>query len=123
MQHNIKVHNIKITTIEQSGEECDGSICKGCEAICCKGFKVPLLTEREFLSNKYPIRVVDIPQLKSEVPNAENVIGLAVWEGKSCFFLENNRCSIYNDRPQSCKVYDCRKDDDFKIKEFVKKRF
>jgi len=123
MKHRVKVRNIKITTIEQLDEECSGSICENCEAICCKGIKIPLLTEKEFLSNKYPIRVIDIPELKKELSNVENVIGLAIWENNPCFFLKNNRCSIYENRPKACRIYDCRKDNDPKIKEFISRRF
>lgn len=122
MQHRVIVRNIKITTVSQPDKECNGEICFNCAAPCCKGIKIPLLTEKEFLSNKYPIRVIDIPELKKEVPNAENVIGLAILKD-GCPFLKNNRCSIYNERPKACRVYDCRQDTDLKIQGFVQTRF
>lgn len=121
VEHHVRVRNIKITTLSQPDKVADID-CRGCSAPCCKGMRIPLLTEEEFLSGKYPIRVVNIPELKKKVPNAENVIGLAV--GKDgCFFLKNNECSIYDERPKACQVYDCREDTREDIVEFVKKRF
>ena len=121
MIHRVQVWNIKVTTVEQPGEDSDVP-CDGCEAPCCKGIKIPLLTKDEFFSNKYPIRVIDIPELKRDVPNAENVIGLGVFQF-GCPFLKNNRCLIYQERPKACRVYDCREDDEPGIKDFAQKRF
>ncbi len=120
MKHRVRVWNIKITTIEQLEKECDGKICKDCDAYCCKNV-IPLLNYEEFISGKYPIQVIDIPELKKDLPTSQNVIGLAMRK-EGCFFLKDNKCSIYGDRPKACKVYDCRIDERPEIKEFVKKR-
>ena len=122
MKHHVKVWDIKITTVEQPKQECNGAICNNCKALCCKGVLIPLLTHKEFISGKYPIRTVDIPELKKDLPNAQNVIGLAMGP-EGCFFLKGDRCSIYESRPQSCRVYDCRIDERSRIKEYVKRRF
>ena len=118
-KHQVKVHNIKVTTVEQPGRESSGKLCDSCEAPCCKTL-IPLLTEAEFLSGQYPIRVVDIPELKERLPNAENVIGLAVFD-EGCPFQRGTRCSIYKRRPKACRVYDCRADP--RMADFCKKRF
>lgn len=122
MKFKVDVWNIKVTTVESLDKECDGKICQGCEAPCCKGKLFVLLTEKEFFSGKYPMRFLNIPGLKKDFPNTENVIGLAMGKDK-CFFLKNNRCTIYEDRPKACRIYDCRKDVRPEIKEFVKRRF
>ncbi len=122
MKHRVRVWDIKITTVEQLEKECNGKICKGCDVPCCKGLLIPLLNYDEFLSGKYPIRVVDIPELKKDVPNSQNVIGLAMRK-EGCFFLKDNKCSIYKNRPKACRIYDCRVDERPGIKNFVEKRF
>lgn len=121
MEHHVKVWNIKVTTVEQPGEDSDVN-CGNCEAPCCKGIFVPLLTEKEFFSGKYPIKVIDVPEFKDKLPSAENIIGLAVLKN-GCIFLKDNKCSIYEDRPKACRIYDCRKDNRKEIKEFVEERF
>ncbi len=121
MKHHVKVWNIKITTVEQPEPDSDVP-CEGCEAPCCKGMLIPLLTEKEFFSNAYPIKVIDIPELKKDLPNSQNVIGLAMLKD-GCPFLKGSCCSIYQDRPKACRVYDCRKDTRQHIAEFAKKRF
>lgn len=35
------------------------------------------------------------------------VYGNSFGNGKECFFLVNNACSIYNDRPKTCSYYQC----------------
>lgn len=120
-EYHVKIWSIKVTTLSPSGDVVNID-CSKCDAPCCKGIGTPLLTEEEFLSGKYPIRVVDIPELKKELPNTENVIGLAMSKN-GCFFLKNNRCSIYNERPQACRIYNCKTDDRKDVVEFVKKRF
>lgn len=123
MTHGVRVRTIKITTVEQSGKECGGEFCSGCSAPCCTGMKTPLLTEAEFLSNRFPVKMVDILELKAEVPGAENVIGLGI-TGRGCPFHVDGICTIYETRPQSCRVYDCRNDTtDLKMMEFVRTRF
>ncbi len=120
-KHQVKVWNTKVTTIEQLDED-SNVLCKGCEAVCCKGAILPFLTEKECFSGKYPLKFINVPELKKEVPNAENVATLAISEC-GCFFLKNNKCIIYESRPKACRVYDCRKDDRPEIKELVKLRF
>jgi len=111
----IQFWDIKVATIEHYGNEYGNEFCNGCEAPCCGKLGVPLLTESEFHSNKYPIKIVSIKEL-----NTENMIGLAI-ENENCVFLKGNLCTIYNDRPQACKNYNCKEDP--KAKDFVKKRF
>jgi len=38
---------------------------------------------------------------------SSNIYGWEFGCGKSCKFLENNNCSIYKVRPQSCKDFQC----------------
>lgn len=121
MKHQVTVWNIKITTVEQLGEECDGKICDGCDVYCCRNI-IPLLNHEEFISGKYPIRTIDIPELKKDLPTSENVIGLAMGK-EGCFFLKDGRCGIYEDRPRACRVYDCRIDERPEIMTFVQRRF
>lgn len=77
--------------------------CEGCEAPCCKQFDIPL-TYRE--SKCLPIDekladLVSIYQLKKE-------------GGEPCPYLKENKCSIYERRPITCREYTCKGDDRIK---------
>ena len=119
MEHRVRVWNTKVTTVEQPGKNGHVS-CEGCEAPCCKGMFLPLLTAEECFSGRYPLKFIDIPELKKDVPNAGNVACLAMSE-TGCFFHKGNRCTIWGKHPRSCQVYDCRNDE--RMREFVAKRF
>jgi len=117
----VKILDGKFAILEQFEEEIDGKMCEGCEAPCEKGEFMVLLTEAEFRSGKYPFRIVQMPDLEKNF-STQKAIGMALGEC-GCFFLKDNKCTIYKDRPKACRMYNCKTDPRAKIIEFVKKRF
>jgi len=68
---------------------------------CCSKLS-PYLTEEEFLSGKYNytfLRVDGFDKPVIAVPKAEH---------GGCMYLVNNKCTIYERRPKSCRQFDCR---------------
>lgn len=82
----------------------DGTVhdpeCKLCSGACCRAFEEIPLTKEEHLSGRY---------ISEETK--PGVYQLAVGSNRMCPHLGfDNRCSVYNDRPQTCRVYSCRDD-------------
>lgn len=117
----VKIWDMRVALLEQFEEEVNGKMCDGCEAPCEKSPFIVLLTEEEYLSGKYPIKIIPMPELKKNF-FTQNAIGMAMGK-EGCFFFKNGRCLIYENRPKACRIYDCRKDPRPEIKAFVKKRF
>lgn len=69
---------------------------------CCERLS-PHLTEEEFLSGKYVYSLYDggDPEMPAiAIPRTE----------RGCVYLSDNKvCTIYEDRPLSCRQFDCRK--------------
>lgn len=68
--------------------------CQGCTACCRAGYSVPLS----------PGEAARLPS----VPDTDGFPILPRHPDGSCALLVEGRCSIYTQRPQSCKDYDCR---------------
>lgn len=86
--------------------------CKGCKNSCCRT-KKPALNKADVVRfkdkvhdiSKYVIFRDDI-QGRTVVGNEfSGVLTLRNNEDGNCIFLENDLCSIYEDRPTSCKLY------------------
>ena len=80
--------------------------CSQC-GVCCRLFLVNL-TEEEYKSGKYrtlfdEFGIVDDFE-ESELVGA-NI--LAQKEDGSCIYLRDNKCSIHEDRPRSCRNFFC----------------
>lgn len=78
--------------------------CDNCEHdyVCCKNYGVTLNAKE-----------VKFYEEKEIVPLTENSMLLGyVWVLKkvngSCVFLKENKCTIYDRRPNACKNFDCR---------------
>ena len=84
------------------GEEADVP-CGSCNA-CCKSFYFIHITAADVGAlHAIPKELlVQAPGL----PTGHFVMGYT--EHGHCPMLVNERCSIYNDRPQTCRAYDCR---------------
>lgn len=94
-----KIFNIQAIAIQNDLEE---SIveCGECNQCCIQ--LTPILTPDEFISGKYVYTLLNSPDPNKptiSIPRDEN----------GCYYLKNNKCSIYNDRPLACKQFDCRK--------------
>lgn len=78
--------------------------CTTC-ANCCKTLRPSFSQDdQQKLANKFGISVDQFRQKYLELKEDD---GEAVWQiNKSpCPFLENNKCTIYNDRPEDCRQY------------------
>lgn len=93
--------------------------CETCEtSACCKEFFVPLAQE-EYESGEYAPYAVRVAakamqQLKRSInlpysyedPNGDGYY-LEGMPGEYCPFFKNNKCSIYDKRPLTCRTYTC----------------
>lgn len=68
--------------------------CNECKGLCCT---YPAMSEQEFF----------VLQMAKPLPKNAKVIrapGVVVFDG-TCPYLENGRCSVWNARPQVCRLY------------------
>lgn len=83
------------------------SPCGQCHAACCRQsvseFAVLLQTESE--RRRFASWSVDLPVRDGERVVAERVIPYR--SGRCPFLSEDDRCTIYEDRPQSCRDFEC----------------
>ena len=86
--------------------------CKQC-GVCCKLFLINL-TEKEYRSGRYDTM---FDEFVEDFEEAE-MVGANVLKQKednSCIYLKDNKCSIHNFRPESCKNFFCEsKEEKFK---------
>src|SRR5258708_4648935 len=68
--------------------------CGDCTA-CCRHVRIPLVSKRD-----------DFARYDTEEDHGETI--LRRHEDDSCIYLEENRCTIYADRPLVCRTFDCR---------------
>ena len=80
---------------------------------CCKLFLINL-TEQEYRSGFFKTMFDEfVPDFEEAELVGANV--LAQKEDGSCIYLQNNKCSIHHQRPQSCRNFFCDSDkEDFK---------
>lgn len=77
--------------------------CGSCRACCRASYFIHIRTdETRTLAAVPPAWLVSAPGTRS----GDKVIG--VTPDGSCPLLSRNNCSIYDDRPQTCRDYDCR---------------
>lgn len=82
-----------------------------CEALCCQVYRFVELTEEEAKSGRYQY-IEETPGCDCENCTAMREVGLRYSLTKTpdhrCVNLDdNNLCSIYEIRPQACRVYNC----------------
>lgn len=77
----------------------DDPRCAGCDAACCRGFPSVKLTWEEYerLEELGATRLVLLPK---GTP--------LLLIDYCCEFLAENRCLIYDDRPEICRRFTCR---------------
>lgn len=113
MPKKFKKFDITVLSIE-SEENFSDVPCGSCTQ-CCEKLS-PYLTPEEFLSGKYIYSLIstDDPSIPViAIPRNE----------KGCLYFVDNKCSIYNDRPKSCRQFDCRKGHYPPFKDLVKEKF
>lgn len=84
-----------------------------CAAVCCKGYSFVSLTEEEAQSGRYMYKEAS-PDCDCSVCQKMRELGIKYTlrkrQDESCVYLDgNNRCSIYENRPETCKQYSCAK--------------
>jgi hypothetical protein len=81
-----------------------------CKALCCREWEVSISAE-EYASRLYEAETVCILTDKACTEALLQCINrryrLAKREDKSCVHLEENRCRIYNERPNTCRKFQC----------------
>lgn len=104
---NINKININLTSVISFEPEEDVP-CGTC-TLCCQLLS-PHLTPEEVTSGKYPISLINPPANIVKVdPDAGPVVTLFKNKDGGCSMLVDNKCSIYEDRPRACRIFDCRK--------------
>lgn len=94
-----KTYTIKAVVIETDNPLAENMECGKCYD-CCSNLS-PFLTQEEFESGKYMYTLISTPDNKP-------AIAVPRKEDNSCFYLQGNKCSIYKNRPTSCRQFDCR---------------
>ena len=81
--------------------------CKDCDGDCCKDIILRYYPSgRAYYKNHYPIGV-KLSIGKSAIFTRQKDL---TW---SCSLFKNNKCADYENRPNLCKQFLCRKHDDF----------
>ncbi|HIJ80693.1 MAG TPA: YkgJ family cysteine cluster protein [Desulfuromonadales bacterium] len=79
----------------------DGSRCSGCDASCCRGFPTVRLKADEYDTlEKLGAKRLEFTLDESFYLVIEN----------GCEFLDDNRCTIYEHRPDICRRFSCREE-------------
>lgn len=97
---------MKINTFEFKGITIESEFpnsdvpCGSCSD-CCKKL-TPYLTKEEFMSGKYAYTFMDNGN------SSEPAITIPKGIHGGCMYFVDNACSIYDNRPKSCKQFDCR---------------
>lgn len=121
MNYTIHKRNINITSIVSTEPE---SVvpCGSCNA-CCK-LLAPHLTPNEVSSGKYPISLIQpTPEMIMRDPTVGPVVTMFKNKDGGCSMFIDNKCSIYNDRPIACRIFDCRKGHHPKTDEIAREKF
>lgn len=85
------------------------------ECFACCTLLSPNLTPEEVESGKYPLSLT-----KGETGF---LVSIFRTETGGCSLLIDGKCSVYNDRPQACRQYDCRKGHHQSTNHIAKEKF
>lgn len=73
--------------------------CDNCPKTCCKNILIPLILEDfELVYKNFPI-------IFAYISNELRVLILLGNDGDKCRYLSESGCTIYEERPPSCKMY------------------
>jgi hypothetical protein len=82
-----------------------------CAAVCCRGYAFVSLTETEAKSGRYAYKEASDTcncQLCQRMKEANVRYILHKHPNGSCIYLDGSgQCSIYEDRPETCRKYSC----------------
>jgi len=84
--------------------------CEDCGGKCCKqGFTVFFTREEvDTIYEKHGIS--DEHFMRFNPPNGPLVVWEKIDTSDTCYFLIDDKCSIYESRPKMCREYDCAED-------------
>jgi len=85
--------------------------CKTCKDKCCNHFNFISVNDNEIKRIAMRIRT-DHRKFKQKYCHPDKKYGFIL--NAPCPFFKNDKCSIYDARPQDCKSYDCRKEQEVK---------
>jgi Fe-S-cluster containining protein len=83
------------------GEAAADVPCDGCVGCCVSSYPIPLRPRDQAALQSVPERYLQLAV-------AGGTARMGFRDDGSCPLLEDGRCSIYADRPQTCRDYDCR---------------
>ncbi len=83
--------------------------CNQC-GVCCKLFVINL-NEEEYKSGKYKTIFEGFGLMDFEEAELTGANLLAQNEDESCIYLKEGKCSIHENRPQSCRNFFCDSND------------
>lgn len=75
--------------------------CDGCLGCCVSAYPVPLRPTDA-------VALARVPAHQLALPRGRGMAQMLPREDGTCPMLEAGQCSIYADRPQTCRDYDCR---------------
>jgi Fe-S-cluster containining protein len=80
--------------------------CNGCGE-CCRWSGSVLLTESDIAKLAIHLGLSEADFIERHTRLAPNRIQLALLDQKdeSCFFLKDNRCRVYDARPEQCRTF------------------
>jgi Fe-S-cluster containining protein len=82
-----------------------------CKAMCCREWKVDISAE-EHASGLYQAEIIcklkDKACSNTSLKCINRLYLLNKRDDKSCVYLEENRCLIYNERPRTCRDFMCK---------------
>jgi Fe-S-cluster containining protein len=109
---NTKSYNISFITKTTNLPETDVP-CGECNKCCSLS---PHLTTEEFESGKYAYTFY-------KVDGEDNPVVAIPRNKNGCMYLIENKCSIYADRPLSCKQFDCRQGHYLPLIDWAREKF
>lgn len=91
-----------IRTAQKTGEPIDVP-CGDCTACCTSSYFIHIKSQETETKSKIPAKLI-FPA--PGMPKGNVLMGFS--NNGHCPMFADNRCSIYDYRPQTCRVYDCR---------------
>lgn len=83
------------------GERSADVPCDGCVGCCVSSYAIPLRPADK-------VALAAVPDRYLRMPTDGGLARMDHRDDGTCPMLETGRCSIYADRPQTCRDYDCR---------------
>jgi len=121
MTAKYQIININLTSVS-SDEPIEDVPCGTC-TLCCETL-APHLTPEEVASGLYPLSLIQPTQTQlQDNPEIGPIVTLYRKKEGGCGMLIDNKCSIYNYRPISCRQFDCRKSHHPSLIDYAKERF